>query len=243
MSVVVWMAFYDGVPSPRWRHTSRPGSHAPAFYGAQNAGGVDMYKFLVVLFVSLMLPIAMVSQDEAPKAAVFGGYSYFRNGGNSSNGWDGQATFNLNRYLGITADIGGNYRTLASASLLPGVSASANQTLYTFLFGPTVTANFGKSAVFGHALFGAARANSGAGISIPIIGGISTGLTNATAFAMAFGGGVDIGVSRHFAIRAAQVDYIHTRFNSLDALSTGLSSSTGGGQNTFRYSGGVVFRF
>lgn len=202
-----------------------------------------MYKLFIVLFVFLLLPVVMVSQDQAPKAMVFGGYSYLRNGGNSSNGWDGQATFNLNRYLGITGDIGGNYHTLASISLLPGVSASANQTLYTFLFGPTVTANFGKSAVFGHALFGAARASSGAGVSIPVIGGFSTGLTNATAFAMAFGGGVDIGVSRHFAIRAAQVDYIHTRFNSLDALSTGLSSSAGGGQNTFRYSGGIVLRF
>jgi hypothetical protein len=201
-----------------------------------------MYKFFILLFVFL-LPIAMVSQDEASKATVFGGYSYLRNGGNSSNGWDGQATFNFNRYLGITADIGGNYRTPASVSLLPGVSASTNQTLYTFLFGPTVTANFGKSSVFGHALFGAARASSGAGISIPIIGGVSTSLTNATAFAMGFGGGVDIGVTRHLSIRALQVDYIHTRFNSLDALSTGLSSSTGGGQNTFRYSGGIVFRF
>ena len=202
-----------------------------------------MYKFFVLLFVFLLLPIAMVSQDEVPKATVFGGYSYLRNGGNSSNGWDGQATFNFNRYLGVTADIGGNYHTRTSVSLLPGVSASTNQTLYTFLFGPTVTANFGKSAVFGHALFGAARASSGAGISIPIVGGVSTGLTNATAFAMAFGGGVDISVSRHVAIRAVQVDYIHTRFNSLDALSTGLSSSTGGGQNTLRYSGGIVFRF
>ena len=60
---------------------------------------------------------------------------------------------------------------------------------------------------------------------------------------MAFGGGVDIGVSRHLAIRAAQVDVIHTRFSSLDAFSTNLSSSAGGGQNTLRYSGGIVFRF
>lgn len=202
-----------------------------------------MNRFFIMLLVSLLLPIAMVSQDEAPKATVFGGYSYLRNVGNSSNGWDGQATFNFNRYLGITADIGGNYRTVFSVSPLPGVSASVNQRVYTFLFGPTVTANFGRSAVFGHALFGAARASSGAGFSIPIIGSVTTGLTNATAFAMAFGGGVDIGVSRHFAIRAAQVDYIRTQFNTLDALSTGLSTSTGGSQNSFRYSGGIVFRF
>jgi len=203
-----------------------------------------MHKFLFMIFVSLLLPTAVVSQQvETPKATVFGGYAYLRNGGNHTNGWDGQATFNLNRYLGITADIGGNYRTIVSVSPLPSVSASVNQSVYTFLFGPTLTANFGRSAVFGHALFGAARASSSAGFNIPIIGGITTGLNSATAFAMAFGGGVDIGVSRHFAIRAAQVDYIRTQFNTLDALSTGFSSSTGGAQNSFRYSGGIVVRF
>ncbi len=180
---------------------------------------------------------------EGPRATVFGGYSLLRNGGNTPKGWDGQATFNLNRYLGLTADIAGTYRPIASVALLPGVSASANQNLYTFLFGPTVTANLGRAAVFGHALFGAARAGSSAGVSLPIIGGVSTGLNNATAFAMAFGGGVDINLTRHIAIRALQLDYIRTNFSSVDALTTGLSTSTSGAQNSYRYSGGIVFRF
>jgi hypothetical protein len=36
---------------------------------------------------------------------------------------------------------------------------------------------------------------------------------------------------------------LYTRFNSVDALSTGLSSSTSGHQNSFRYSAGIVIRF
>ena len=80
-------------------------------------------------------------------------------------------------------------------------------------------------------------------MSVPILGGISAPITSATAFAMAFGGGVDIGLSRHFAIRAAQVDYLYTNFNSIDALASGLSTTTGNHQNSFRYSGGVVWRF
>jgi hypothetical protein len=40
-----------------------------------------------------------------------------------------------------------------------------------------------------------------------------------------------------------QVDYIRTQFNALDALTTGLSSSLGNRQNSFRYSSGIVFRF
>jgi opacity protein-like surface antigen len=111
------------------------------------------------------------------------------------------------------------------------------------LFGPTVTGYFGKSSVFGHALFGVAHSSLNAGVSVPILGGISAPLNSANAFAMAFGGGIDIGLTRHFAIRAAQVDFIRTNFNSLDALGSGFASSTSNNQNSFRYSGGVIWRF
>jgi len=60
---------------------------------------------------------------------------------------------------------------------------------------------------------------------------------------MDFGGGVDIGVTPRFAIRAVQIDYLHTQLSSFDALSTGFFNGIGGHQNSFRYSAGVVFRF
>ncbi len=198
---------------------------------------------LILIGTIALLPLALAAQDATvPKATIFGGYSYLRNSSNGFNGWDGQVTANFGRYFGATADISGEYRT-ATSLVFTGFSGSANQRLYNFLFGPTVTGRFGKNAVFGHALFGAARSSLGAGIAIPIIGGISTGLTSATAFAMAFGGGLDIGLSDHFAIRPAQVDYLYTRFNSVDALTTGLATTTTGHQNSFRYSAGIVFRF
>jgi hypothetical protein len=213
-----------------------------------------MHKSIKLMTLILLLPLVVAAQEQ-PKVTIFGGYSYLRNGGNnlisnntlggsnSLNGWEGQGTYNFTPYLGITADVNGMYRTVASFSLLPGLSASANQRLYSFLLGPSVTANFGRLAIFGHALFGEAHSSLGAGLSLPIIGGLSQGLTGANAFAMAFGGGVDIPVSRHFAIRAAQLDFLRTQFSSLDAFSTGLSNSSNGGQNSFRYSGGVVFNF
>src|SRR2546422_10348292 len=127
--------------------------------------------------------------------------------------------------------------------MLPGIQTPANQSVFNFLFGPTATTSFGRTSVFGHALFGQALSNLSGGISLPIIGGISSGVTSATAFAMAFGGGVDIGLSRHFAIRVAQVDYLRTNFRSAGALSTGLLSNINGHQNSYRYSAGIVFRF
>jgi hypothetical protein len=210
-----------------------------------------MRKFGILLSVVLCLPLALVAQiggampagsENATRAVVFGGYSYLRNGSSGFNGWEGQGTFNFNRYLGVTADVSGSILSPFSFST-SGFSASTYQHVTNYLFGPTVTAGFGRSAVFAHALFGAAHSSLGAGVNVPIIGGISTGLTSANAFAMAFGGGIDIGMTRHFAIRAVQVDYIRTQFSPTDALLTGLSSSLGNRQNSFRYSSGIVFRF
>ena len=201
-----------------------------------------MKRFTLVLFVCLILPTVLLAQDETPRVTMFGGYSLQRNGGNNTNGWDGQGTFNFNRFLGVTADISGNYRSLASLPV-PLLSAGVNQHLYTFLFGPTVTGNLGRASVFGHALFGEALAGSSAGISLPFVGGLNTSVTSASAFAMAFGGGLDFNFGRHFALRPVQLDLVRTQFSPTDALAAGLSSSTNGAQNFLRYSGGIVFRF
>jgi hypothetical protein len=211
-----------------------------------------MRKLLILSSVLLFFPLMLAAQsgipqaafgDETPRTTIFGGYSYLRNNSNGFNGWTGQGTFNFTPHLGVTADFSGNYRSPGSFSLL-GITAGANQHLYTYLFGPTVSTSFGKTSVFAHALFGQSHSSLSAGITAPIIGGISTGVSSANAFAMEFGGGLDVGVSRHLAIRVAQLDYLRTQFNATDALATGFSSSLGNSsQNTFRYSGGLVFRF
>ena len=210
-----------------------------------------MRKFGILMSVVLCLPSALIAQiggarpagsENGTRATIFGGYSYLRNNSNGFNGWEGQGTFNFTRYFGVTADVSGNYSQPISFSVA-GFSASANQHLYNYLFGPTVTANFGRSAVFAHALFGEAHSSLGVGVSVPVIGGISTGVTSANAFAMAFGGGIDIGLTRRLAIRAVQVDYLRSQFSATDALTSGLSSSLGNRQNSFRYSTGIVFRF
>jgi hypothetical protein len=192
----------------------------------------------------------------ATRGTLFGGYSLLHssndlgstsigssnfNLGGSLGGWEAQGTYNFTRHFGVTADFSGNSKQLAGFSAL-GFSAGTREHMYDMLFGPTVTGYFGKSSVFGHALFGVALSSLNAGVTAPIVGGFSAPLDSSNAFAMAFGGGLDIGLSRHFAIRAAQVDYIRTNFNTLDSL-TGLTSGTSTSQNNFRYSGGVIWRF
>lgn len=211
-----------------------------------------MRTCVILISVMVCLPSMLAAQIGGARpagseiethATFFGGYSYLRNASNGFNGWEGQGTFNFTRNLGVTADVSGANLSPFSFSVL-GVSAGPYQHLNNYLFGPTVSAPLGgRSSVFAHALFGVARSTLGAGVSLPIVGGISTGLTSSSAFAMAFGGGVDIGLTRHLAIRAVQVDYLRTQFNSVDALTAGLSSNLGNRQNSFRYSTGLVFRF
>ena len=207
----------------------------------------------------LCLPIVGMAQsresNEVPsRGAVYGGYSLLHanndlsfnsdltSSSNNFNGWEGQGTFNFTRHLGVTADVTGNYNQLAGFSFA-GFSAGVRQQVYEYLFGPTVSTTFGKSSVFAHALFGAAHLGLGAGVGLPLVGGFSAPLSSANAFAMAFGGGIDIGLTHSFAIRAAQIDFVRTNFNSVDALAFGFGNSTANSQNTFRYSGGVVWRF
>lgn len=194
------------------------------------------------LFCLPLMGMAQEHGETATHGTIFGGYSLFNNNSNNYNGWDAQGTFNLTRNFGVTADFSGTSRQVAGVSFL-GFSAGSQQHIYNFLFGPTATAYFGKSSVFGHALFGAARSSLGAGVTIPIIGGLSAPLNSANGFAMAFGGGVDIGLTRHFAIRPAQIDFVRTNFSAVDALASGLSTGTGNSQNSFRYSAGIVWRF
>jgi opacity protein-like surface antigen len=209
--------------------------------------------------VILCLPVFGMAQsressDVPSRGTVFGGYSLLHTNNNLNfssdftsstsnfNGWEGQGTFNFARHLGVTADFTGNSSQIAGISFA-GFGVGARQHIYQYLFGPTVSANFGKSSVFAHALFGMAHQSLGAGVSVPIIGGASVPLESSNAFAMAFGGGVDIGITRNFAVRAAQIDFVRTNFNSLDAIASGFGASPNDTQNSLRYSGGVVWRF
>jgi hypothetical protein len=105
---------------------------------------------------------------------------------------------------------------------------SVNITSYTFMGGPKLSARLGAVTPFAHFLIGAARAGTGTrGVSIAD-----------TALAAAVGGGVDIRVNNSMAIRAAQVDYLMTRFRTYPDYFYGNYSER---QNNFRFSAGIVF--
>ena len=85
-----------------------------------------MRKCGILMSIILSLPSVLMAQSRLPRAAVsengtratvFGGYSYLRNNSNGFSGWEGQGTFNFNRYLGVTADVSGASLTPFSFSV------------------------------------------------------------------------------------------------------------------------------
>ncbi len=173
-----------------------------------------MRKFMLMLAAMMLMSLPMLAQENY-KAEIFGGYQYTRVGGGDGanfNGWNAAATGNFNDWFGITGDVSGAYKSESGAHLH----------LHNFLFGPTVSYNkASKVKPFAHALFGVSHANAG-------ISGLASGSDN--AFAMALGGGIDVGFGHNFAVRLIQADYLMTRFGSAT-------------QNNARISVGLVARF
>jgi peptidoglycan-associated lipoprotein len=176
-----------------------------------------MNKYVVILAILLIGALPLLAQSDFPRAQVFGGYSYVRadthdvlSGPQNLNGWNAQGSVNFNKWLGITADFGGYYGSPGQVTIHD----------YSFLFGPTLTYRTEHVAPFFHALFG------GNHINASILGFPGSD----TAFAMAFGGGLDLPVGEHFGVRLAQVDWLRTQHFS-------------SGQNNIRFSTGIMFNF
>jgi hypothetical protein len=150
--------------------------------------GHNPMKKLIFLGLGLLF-FTMPSRGQSVDASV--SYSYFRLGGSgglNQNGVSGSLAYNPNRWLGIVGDFGGYH---ASPS---GVSVNT----YTYLFGPRFTIrNPTKINPFAQVLLGGSRITAGYG------GG--SGASN--QFAYSIGGGVDIGLLPHLALRP-QVDYV-----------------------------------
>lgn len=173
-------------------------------------------RFVAVF--ALMFAFALPSAGQTPRVEVFGGYSFARLNQtsdiapvNAPGGWHTSVAANFNSWLAISGDISGHYRTV-----VPGISTN----LHLFTFGPRFTSRASQTfQPFGHVHVGGARV----GVEVSPFN-VSDG-----SFATIAGGGLDIKVRDRIAIRAAQFDYVFTRF--------GISQ-----QHSFRFSAGVVFR-
>ena len=177
------------------------------------------------------------SQSEhAPAGEIFGGYSFSRFNVSTPSGKEnfdqhggtGSFAFNVNRWFGLVADFAGYHVT--------GLPPSTHGAFFTYLFGPKFSHRGDRWTPFAQVLFGAAHAKSNVGLAgtpTPGTTFFSTASIHPNAFATAFGGGVDLTLSKHLAWRVLQADYLLTKFNDAD----------NDRQNNVRVATGLVFRF
>jgi len=203
----------------------------------------------VLLAAVMCVSLSAWSQESAPKAELWLGYSHLSyypqirgSSGRSItfNGGGGSFDWNIVKHFGLKAEFDGYTSTTktfvippATSSFLPlGATVRAQGNMFTYLFGPQVKAYFHHFEPFGQILFGAAHTNFYSDVFR--VSGVTSRRPDNNAFAMALGGGVDIRLVHHFSVRPIEVDYLLTRFGNNAVVNN---------QNNFRYQAGIVFNF
>jgi hypothetical protein len=211
-------------------------------------------KLSTVILSGLVLLVgsSTLAQDY-PKVEVPVVYSYMRFNpensndlsGFSMNGGGGGMTLNVNHFLGIEAEFAG-YQSLTRTFAFPatanspcpiGCTVIADANLFTYNVGPIFKYRSPHFEPFIDFMFGGAHSNTYQNLFKACQAACTTTSNPSNnAFDFIIGGGFDIPVGRHIAIRPAQFDFVLTRFGN---------DFTKGNQNqsNFRYNGGIVFRF
>ena len=181
-----------------------------------------------LLFVLAFLCCAIWGPEssELGKLDLFFGYSYAHVPSSSTSdlgtGADMSVSYQLKPWLRIVADFGltsAGYRK----SDISGVSLRSTQS--TCLFGHRFVLPMGRTTPFAQVLFGVAHANAG----------MFDTSSKQTDFAWALGGGFDYHLTRHFALRPLQLEFLRINFSELQH-----NQLT---QNDFRASTGILFHF
>jgi hypothetical protein len=214
-----------------------------------------MKKLLFVAFV-LLFGSATFAQD-TPKVEVAVDYSFVHaNPQNNNligtfnlNGGGASVAYYFSKYVGILGEVQG-YGSYTRTITIPATNPNCNNegencvvtaqgNLFTYNVGPIFKVRMHHFEPFAEALFGGAHSNFYGNLFKdcgPAGCVVASRSPSNNAFDFIIGGGIDIPVNEHIAIRPIEVDYMLTRFGN---------AFTGGNNNqsNFRYQAGVVFRF
>jgi hypothetical protein len=189
------------------------------------------------VFISFLMAAAssaaIAQQSMLPKGRVDVAITYEANRSNLVPGasfWLQGGAVQLDAEIikgfGIAADFSGLHSSKISSS---GVALD----MVTETFGPhyrwSVPSHSKKAdfSLYGHALIGEADAFHS------VFPGANGSDTSASAFALKAGGGMDLALNYHLAIRLVQAEWLYTQFPNA-ALNT---------QNSFQVGSGLVMRF
>jgi hypothetical protein len=211
---------------------------------------MQMKKIVGLLTLSLIFGLCAYAGD-GPQSDLYAGYSFLRvnsaqqvpaftaNGGNATFAW------NFNQHFGLEAEFSGYHNGNIN-------NHQFDTTALSYLFGPRFS--LGRRRTFDpyiHTLFGVMNANTGicclqtfpaapSGTTPPAIN-VALRASQAN-FAMAIGGGLDIKLSRTVILRAMQLDYFLTRFETPNLNNPGAPFSNRN-QNNLRFATGFAFNF
>jgi outer membrane immunogenic protein len=177
------------------------------------------------LFAALFLSLTafpLCAQDR-PRSEIALDYNYVHTnappggcGCFSMNGGSGSFAFHFKPGFAAVADVGAVHAGNVD-------STGLSLTLTSFLFGPRVSHQIGMARLIPYAQMLAGAVHSSGGLAP----------ASSTSFAAAVGGGLDLRLTHHIAIRPIQVEYFVTT----------LPNGTDGHQNNLRVDSGLVFSF
>jgi hypothetical protein len=203
----------------------------------------------ILMGIALLFANTVLAQ-ETQKVEVSVNYSYLRFNPEMSQlnsrsfiGGGGSISYNFAKEFAIKAEFMGYGSTdftttftsptvTTRGTILPGTYSSQGN-MFTYLFGPVIKFPSSKVTPFGEILWGGSNSNGYVNLSksIRTIGASPT----QHPFTMAVGGGLDINVSTHLALRPLEIDYLLTRYsNPISDINN---------QNNFRYIAGAIFKF
>jgi opacity protein-like surface antigen len=210
--------------------------HHNVLMGNYQGGLPPMRKLLLLIAIVLVSAPAGFAQSDYSNWEFFVGYAHERanngadrldvrgqainsNGTTSRvdliskrephNGVTGEVVANVHRNIGLVGNFSATFANTDFVDALSGRRFNARLSRYTLLFGPRFNwRNSSPLIPYAHALFGVARYTADFHDN-----DFTCPDTNDTAFAMAFGAGLDIRASDRIDIRAGQIDYLPVFFS------------------------------
>jgi len=204
-----------------------------------------MRKLSWMGLLAFVLAFAMpaMAQNSYSPLQGYAGYGLLHatccGGSVNANGGVGEVEFNASNLLGIVGEFAG-YTTSQDMATL---------NIYTYQGGPRIYLSRGKIEPWFQFLIGGAHLSGSASVSeedtvvgvtgFGVVhpqatsGGLGSVSGSANGFNMDIGGGVDVNVAQHFAIRPVELSYEYSHF----------SAGSGVSFNSLRYSAGFVIKF
>jgi hypothetical protein len=206
---------------------------------------MEMSKYLALVALILLTAGTILAQDNTfPKVETSPAFMFIRTptsftapNGTKFNesfncaGGGGTFAYNFTSLLGIAADLGG---CKYLGETVPALSSKVSGSDFTFMFGPRFTFRSASAfRPFFEVNFGGNRLSLKCNSGTPCSGITYT----KDAFALTAGGGFDIKLSKKFALRLIQAEYLYTRFGNSCQFAL---CSNNNNQNSLRIKSGIV---